>query len=75
MSRTHHRHLARRIKMYDGHCAICPSDDHLDDHHIIPQCKGGKTVDDNLIILCKTHHDLFRLATLNIEELKKYQKK
>lgn len=74
MPRIHHRHRDRLLPLYDFHCAICPSEIELDAHHIVPQRKGGKSSNDNLILLCKTHHDLIRLGTVNIEELKKYQR-
>ena len=44
-------------KKQNGHCAICGkpySYDEMDGDHIIPWSKGGKTVADNLQMLCKT---------------------
>lgn len=74
MPRIHHRHRARLLPKYDHHCAICPSQIDLDVHHITPQHKGGKTIDENLIILCKMHHDIIKLGIVNVKELKKYQR-
>ena len=46
----------RVYKMYDGHCAYCGKSikyENMQVDHIVPMNKGGKTVSDNLQILCR----------------------
>lgn len=70
MSRVHHRHRARILKRDNHRCKLCMSGREVDIHHIVPQEEGGKTEDDNLISLCKQHHDLMKLAIFDREKLK-----
>lgn len=42
----------------------------LDPHHIIPRSANGKDEPENLIALCRGHHDLAELNIITQEELK-----
>ncbi len=54
--------VAKLLKSQKGKCAHCNSyftnEDVLEIDHIIPRCKGGKDVDDNLQLLHRHCHDI-----------------
>ena len=42
----------------DGNiCQICGSSDHVEGHHIIDHQFGGAALADNIIALCRKHHN------------------
>jgi 5-methylcytosine-specific restriction endonuclease McrA len=56
----HYRAKAReshRYLRYRGNkCLLCDNLDHLEVHHIVPQCKGGTDDWTNLVTLCSSCH-------------------
>lgn len=65
MARCHHRHRARIITRDLGQCRLCSGTDDLDVHHIIPQNKGGKAVDENLVTLCTSCHPMIKNSEID----------
>ncbi len=43
----------------------------LDPHHIVYRSKGGRDEEDNLITLCRKHHDMVHRKEIPISELRK----
>ena len=39
-----------------GRCIVCGSMHQLECHHLVPRSLGGMGVENNLLMLCKTHH-------------------
>jgi hypothetical protein len=51
--------MRKREKCSSPHiraCAFCGSQDHLEEHHMMPLCMGGDNSDENLIYLCHACH-------------------
>ena len=47
-----------RIKVKKGSCCrICKCEEKLEHHHIIPLSEGGANIRQNLVVLCRKHHD------------------
>jgi len=44
----------------------------LDVHHIIPRSEGGTSKENNLVVLCPTHHRMARDGTIPKQRLKLY---
>lgn len=42
----------------------------LDPHHLIPRSQGGDDVPENIITLCRHHHDMAEQNTITLEELR-----
>ena len=42
----------------------------LDPHHIVPRSANGKDVPENIITLCRGHHDMAEANLLSKEELR-----
>jgi Domain of unknown function (DUF222) len=59
-SRTVSRRLKRQLRIRDGGCRFpgCHRQGWLDAHHIQHWIDHGRTDDDNLLLLCRTHHRL-----------------
>jgi len=38
-------------------CQVCGSSDHVEGHHIIDHQYGGAASADNIVALCRKHHD------------------
>ena len=62
-------------KLFIDKCAICESTDNLDVHHILFQCQAdennnighvAKNAKNNLVVLCKKHHQDVHIGSLNI---------
>lgn len=49
-------------------CLICNETRVLDACHIIPACEGGDISEENILVLCPTHHRLFDKNKLNDQE-------
>jgi hypothetical protein len=58
------------IELQGWRCALCNARWPLDLHHIVPVHHGGNDECDNLIYLCKNHHDLADSGVLPPEVLK-----
>lgn len=52
-------------------CAICGESRTTNRCHIIPHAEGGADYDENMVILCPTHHFLFDHNQLSKEEFEK----
>lgn len=52
-------------------CAICGESRTTNRCHIIPHAEGGADYDENMVILCPTHHFLFDQNQLSKEEFEK----
>lgn len=51
----------------DGNvCQICGSTDHVEGHHIIDYQFGGAPSADNIISLCRKHHDAVHSGKIDI---------
>lgn len=61
------------IKAQNGRCALCPLTHPTDIHHIIPLYMGGKNTIDNLVLLCRNHHDLADSGIISPEILQYYK--
>ena len=44
-------------------CVICGTNKNIEQHHIIPICKGGTDHQYNFISLCSEHHGMMHLIT------------
>lgn len=61
------------IKTQGGRCALCFLTHPTDIHHIVPVSQGGNNTFDNLILLCRNHHDLADSEIIPPEILKYYK--
>lgn len=52
-------------------CEICGENRCADGCHIIPARFGGNATEENIILLCPTHHRLFDRGRLTLNEIKK----
>lgn len=71
MPRFHHRMRDRILKRDNYQCKLCTLSENLDAHHIVPQNKGGKSIEENGITLCDQCHNLIRGSDINWAELMK----
>jgi hypothetical protein len=64
----------RLIKIVGTRCCYpnCKETLALDVHHITPRAEGGTNKENNLIVLCPTHHRLARGGTIPRERLRQY---
>lgn len=61
------------IKTQHGRCALCTVTQPVDFHHIFPVSRGGNNSSDNLILLCRNHHDLADSNIIPPEILRYYK--
>lgn len=56
----HYKQLLRNnhsyLKYKKKECIICHCATNLEVHHVLPICRGGKDIPDNLVTLCKPCH-------------------
>lgn len=71
---TSHLTLIKRFKK-NKTCQICNESRALDVCHILPARKGGQLVEENVLILCPTHHRLFDHNKLTENEFNFIKKK
>ena len=57
----------------DGHCALCARKHPLEAHHIMPHSFGGDDHADNLVLLCRNHHEIADSGILPSEMLRLYR--
>ncbi|MEM5802956.1 MAG: HNH endonuclease signature motif containing protein [Candidatus Aenigmatarchaeota archaeon] len=64
----------RLIQIVGTRCCYpnCRENIALDVHHITPRAEGGTNKENNLIVLCPTHHRLARGGTIPRERLRQY---
>lgn len=61
------------IRTQNGRCALCSLTHPTDIHHITPLSLGGKDTVDNLVLLCRNHHDLADSGIIPPEILQYYK--
>lgn len=60
-------------RIQDNHCVLCETTHPLECHHIRPVSEGGDNSTDNLVLLCRNHHDLADSGILPSELLRYYK--
>lgn len=56
-----------------GRCALCATTNPVEMHHVISWSQGGADTDDNLVLLCRNHHDLADSGVISPELLGFYK--
>lgn len=65
--------MRARILLRDGNqCRLCFRSEGLDAHHIVPQCQGGKSVEENGITLCEECHPLIKNSEIDFVKILSY---
>lgn len=66
--------IAELIRKVGNRCCYpnCKETLALDVHHIKPRAEGGSNKENNLIVLCPTHHRYARDGTISRERLRQY---
>jgi hypothetical protein len=57
------------VKHYKSICACCSADKDIQGAHIVPVAIGGRTEENNLILLCKQCHGLYDAGHLSINRM------
>lgn len=50
--------LRNAVLERDGHCVLCPATTDLDVHHRKLRSRGGEDAHENLVTLCRFHHNV-----------------
>jgi len=68
------KHVRQEVLVRDnGSCVICGSMQWLECHHVIERSLGGMGIKENLVMLCKHHHQALHNGDNNIKVMvKKY---
>lgn len=53
-------------------CPVCGGDKQLTQHHIIPQSKGGKYLDNNYCYICRDCHDIVHNMVPKVERIQEF---
>lgn len=62
-----HVRAQRAGRERDGNrCQVCGSTEHVEGHHIIDHQFGGTASADNIIALCRKHHQEVHKGNLNV---------
>lgn len=56
-------------KLYSKKCYFCDESQYelLDAHRIIPGEKGGKYTDNNILVVCATHHRMIHADIIKVD--------
>jgi hypothetical protein len=58
--------MRQKLLSRDGACFFCGSEERLEAHHIAAAAVSGPTTPDNLIVLCKPHHDAVEAGEISL---------
>jgi len=69
LGRTLPSHLQTAVEERDPICAVprCDTDHLLEVHHLVPVTEGGPTTLDNLVRICRWHHNLLTYERWRLE--------
>lgn len=55
-----------RVLNRDGGCVVCGTDRDLTVHHLTPAAQGGGNDLENLVVVCREHHDAIHRGELTL---------
>jgi hypothetical protein len=56
----------QKVLERDGGCILCGATERLEVHHLIPAAEGGPTTPDNLVVLCRRHHEAVERGEISL---------